>query len=136
MNQSADAIRQQMQDIRRDLADDIDSLAESTREMADWQVYFKRYPWIVMGAAAAVGFLVVPKRVELVHPDPDALLELAKRKKLVVEASPKKKAKNSVAGTLLSLAGTIALRGAMAYAGNHFGKLSAENSTVNSTESL
>ena len=125
MNQPADDIRRQMQSIRRDLADDMDHIAESTREMTEWQSYVKRYPWIALGVAASVGFAVVPKPVEVVRADPAELLKLAKRNKFVVEANPQQSAKSSLAGALLSLAGTVALRGAMAYASQYFSNLSA-----------
>ncbi|TWU14509.1 hypothetical protein CA54_33760 [Symmachiella macrocystis] len=122
----ADDIRRKMQNVRHELKEDVDDIAESTREMTNWQTYVKRYPWACMGAAFAAGFAVVPKQVELVAPDADTLVKLAKKHKLVVEANPKPQSRGGVTSTLLSLMGTMAMRGAVAYAGNYFGQHGGE----------
>lgn len=57
-----DAVRAQMQQIRCDIDRDLDEMVASARRMVDWRHYVKTYPWTCLGAAAALGFLIVPKR--------------------------------------------------------------------------
>ena len=129
MPQSAEAIRRQMRQVRRELGVDMDEIVESTRELTDWRAYVKRYPWFCLGAAAAVGFLIVPKSVELVSPDADALLELAKNNKLVVKTNPQPQARSGLVTTAISFLASAALRSAIAHAGQQFGKISTEKMT-------
>ena len=94
-NQQADAIRREMAAIRSDLHEDVHDLVETARQMSDWRYYVRRFPWMSVAAAAAVGFLVVPSRLEVTSPDPDSLAELARQKRLVVkpkaEAHPRRR---------------------------------------------
>lgn len=125
-------IRTEMQHVRRDIADDMEDVVESTRQMTDWHSYVNRYPLLCLGAVAAVGFIVVPKRVEIMSPDADTLLRLAKKNKLVVENAPKAQAKSGLAGTLLGLVGSAVLRAGIAYAGQNVGKVLGESAAVRS----
>ena len=50
--------------------------------------YVKTYPWVCLGTAAAVGFLIVPKRSTAIHPDLAALTALARTGHLVAEPAP------------------------------------------------
>lgn len=122
MTASADDIRQRMQQVRCELGDGMDDIVESTREMTDWRSYVEHYPWLCAGAAAALGYLVVPKRVELLSPNADTLLELAKRNKLVVNTNPQAQAKSGLTGTLLTFLANAAVRSAIAFAGQKLGK--------------
>ena len=124
-SQSAESIRQKMLQTRGALDNDMEEIVESTREMTDWRVYVKRYPWVSVGAAAAVGFALVPKRTEIVSPNADALIELAKRDKLVVKPEPEVQAKSGLWGSAITFVTNAALRGAVAYAGQRFSKLAA-----------
>ncbi len=126
MTRRADSIREQMKDVRCEIAEDMDDVVASAREMTDWRVYVKRYPWACLGAAAAVGFVVVPKRVEVTSPDIDTLLALAKQNKLVVETNPKAQAKSGLAGTMLGLVGNALLRAGVAYVGQQMGNFTGE----------
>jgi hypothetical protein len=70
-----------------------------------------------------VGFLVVPQRAEIVSPSAEALEQLAKRNKLVVESNPTPQAKGGLVGALFGLMANAAVRGAMGYLGQNVGKL-------------
>lgn len=124
MSRSAETIRKEMQHVRREIADDMHDVVESTRQMTNWRSYVNRYPLVCLGAAAAVGFMIVPKRVEIVSPDVDALLRLAKKNKLVVNNEPTAQAKSGFAGAMLGLVGNAVLRAGIAYVGQNLGKVS------------
>jgi len=115
----ATEIQRQMREVRAELRDDVQELAASAAEMADWTQYVRAYPWLCVGGALAAGFLLVPSRSVVIKPDAEGLIELAKRHKLVVKmddkeqhTQPKKKGRGFL-GELLSMAsGVLLQRGA------------------------
>jgi hypothetical protein len=108
----AEAIQRQMRALREDLRDDVREIVVSAREMTDWSIYVKAYPWLCAGAAFALGFVIVPSRSVIVKPDAEGLIELAKRNKLVVkmQESPPTKKRGGLLNELLSLAAATLLQ--------------------------
>lgn len=111
-------IQRQMREVRAELREDVQELAASAAEMADWTQYVRAYPWLCVGGALAAGFLLVPSRSVVIKPDAEGLIELAKHHKLVVkmddkpQTQPHKKARGFL-GELLSMAsGVLLQRGA------------------------
>ncbi|GIX00452.1 MAG: hypothetical protein KatS3mg111_3784 [Pirellulaceae bacterium] len=123
MSERAEKIRAEMRSLRRDFVESAEELTISTREMTDWRTYVQRYPWLSIGACAALGYLLVPKRVEVVSPDVTTLMKMAKRHKLVVEPQPKAAAKTGVAATVLGLLGNAVFRAGLSYLGQQVGKV-------------
>ncbi len=111
----ADDIQRQMRDIRAELRDDVKDLISSAHDMRDWTRYVRAYPWLCVGLAAAAGYILVPTRPVIVHPDPDSLFKMAKEHKLVMkpEDGPGEKRKGGALSKLLSLAMAAALQGGM-----------------------
>ena len=64
-----EAIRQRMEEVRCDLDEDVQEIVEGARDMGDWRSYVRTYPWICLGAALAVGYLIVPGRTWGTQPD-------------------------------------------------------------------
>jgi len=111
----AETIQKQMRAVREDIRDDMRELVVSAREMTDWTIYVKAYPWLCLGAAFALGFVIVPSRSVIIKPDAEGLMELARRNKLVVkmqESSPQKK-RGGLLNELLSLAAATLLQSGM-----------------------
>jgi hypothetical protein len=111
----ADDIQSQMRELRAELRDDVQDVVTSAHRLADIGNYVRAYPWLCVGAALAAGFLIVPQRATIIRPDAEALIELAKKHKLVVktdESSPKKK-RVGLLGQLLSLAAATLLQGGL-----------------------
>ena len=75
--------------IRHELDDDVDEIRESAQTLADWHYYVKNYPWACVGVAAALGYLVVPRKLTIERPDPKSLEKLARNNHLVVEHQSK-----------------------------------------------
>jgi hypothetical protein len=115
---SAESIRQRMREVRCELGEDVQEFVETAKTVTDWRFYVERYPWICMGAAFAIGYVVVPKKVKMFNLDADAVLELARRKELVIKPEKKEKEKKSWRSNLGSLLATAALKGAMTYMRN------------------
>jgi hypothetical protein len=115
MNDTAEQIRVRMDSMRDHLSEHVDDVVESAGQIVDWREYVTRYPWACLAATFAVGYLLVPARLEILRPDADALLELAKRKKVVVETAPSPQKHGGVTGMLLSAAANAAVRGVVSY---------------------
>jgi hypothetical protein len=110
-----------MQQLRCDIDGDVEDMAASARTMVDWKHYVKTYPWVCLGAAVALGFLIVPKRSSAIRPDLATLTELARTGHLVVKPAPA--ATHGLIDALLATAANIAVRKATAYVGQSAGRL-------------
>jgi hypothetical protein len=71
----AELLQSQMRQVRASLREDVKVILENARDMTDWQYYVKRYPWACLGAAAALGFLIVPSRtIRAAAPAPSSIM--------------------------------------------------------------
>jgi hypothetical protein len=114
---SIKAIQQRMQQVRHDLGDEVGELVESAKDMTDWRKYVRANPWVCLAAAAAIGYVVVPKRSPRFRLNSSDLKELARHTN-VVQASVSKK-DGGWRKTVLSLVTSAAMRAAMSYLKQH-----------------
>lgn len=119
---TADDIRRQMQITRQRVRADVDEVVDSARQLADWRFYPRQFPWLTVGAAALAGFTMIPRRIEKVVPDAEALAELVREHKIVIDPGGKKAKKAGVMGALLATAGSALVRVGVAYATREFGR--------------
>ena len=117
----ADAVRDRMQQLRCEIDGDVEDMAASARTLVDWRHYVKTYPWVCLGAAAAVGFLIVPKRSRAIRTDSATVTEAAGTGHPVVQPAPTATA--GLINALLTTVATIAVRKATAYVGQGAGRL-------------
>lgn len=125
------AIRQRMEEVRCDLDEDVQEIVEGARDMGEWRTYVRSYPWISLGAALAVGYLIVPRRHLGIKPDARTLAELAKQSRLL--ATSDLPTKGNTRGMLLAFVGNLVLRGVSSYVGQLAGK-SLAGQTIKSPE--
>ena len=71
---SADDLQMQMHQVRSEMNSDVAVLVENARtivaqakSLVDWKHYLQTYPWTCLGAAAAAGFMVIPRRAKVVQ---------------------------------------------------------------------
>lgn len=119
-SEQAELLRQRMHEVRNDLDDDVSGIVKNAKTLADWKHYVKSFPWASMAATAALGFALVPKKLQVIRPDAETLEKLAKKNLLVVTTEPKAQAKaeqqqKGLLSTLAAFAGTLALKGAASY---------------------
>lgn len=112
---TADEIQNQMSQVRYDMGDDVQGLVDNARILTDWTYYVRTYPWLCVGAAAAAGFLVVPQKVQMIQPDPKAMVELAKAHQIQVKADVQPKPAG-LANRLLGMLAGMALQSGVALA--------------------
>jgi hypothetical protein len=113
-----DEIRRRMAALRNQLEGDVQGVSESARAMSDWRFYVRRFPFAAAGVAAAAGFLLVPRKSEVIVPDADTLAALAKANQVWVKtgAPHASDQPRGLLGGLVALAVTGATRLAMTWA--------------------
>ncbi|REJ81568.1 MAG: hypothetical protein DWQ34_26990 [Planctomycetota bacterium] len=135
----AEEIRREMIGVREHLARDVDEIVDGAGRLTDWRNYVASFPWGSLGAAVALGFMVVPRKLEIVSPDADTLEKLAKSNRLVVEHKPRSERKPGFIETAFTLTANTLLRAGIAYAGRqigkHVGQQAAEESAKGASQS-
>ena len=126
---SADELRRQMRQIRREMGEDVEVLVEHAERLMDWRYYIHRYPWGAMVGAALIGYLLVPRRNVMFPINDKALDRLAQRIPVVVREDKKKSGfLGGLMGGVFSLASSMALKYATAYAQEHLGRMMQQRS--------
>jgi hypothetical protein len=118
---SDDTVRARMRGIRREIDQDLEDVSASARNAVDWRHYVKAYPWACLGTAAALGFLVVPRRCAAATGDLAAPFEPSKTGHPII-ASASVALRGSV-DALVAAAVNIAVREATAYLGRSAGRV-------------
>jgi hypothetical protein len=119
MSESADAIIERMQHARRDVSQDVAGIVETARTLTDWRYHVKHHPWVLLGGAVALGFIVAPRKKMIPREDARELVALLKKYNVNV-ATPPGPAKG-FAHTLLGMAAPIVMRQVMGLAQQRFG---------------
>ncbi len=88
-----DTVKARMQGIRCEIDQDLEDVSASARSMVDWKHYVKTYPWVCLGAAAVLGFLIVPKRAAAINADVAAPPEPAKTGQPAVNVAADRRAR-------------------------------------------
>jgi hypothetical protein len=111
-------LRQKMEQIRCDLASNVTHLSDDAKTLTDYRYYVRQHPWISLGAAAAVGLLLVPRKTKQqpMSTDPAVLEELLKKNQLVVQTKSEVNQKRGLIATGASLLAAAAMKAAMNYA--------------------
>lgn len=115
-----DTVRARMQGIRCDIDQGLEDVSASARTLVDWKHYVRTYPWVCLGTAAALGFLIVPKRSPAINADLATPAELAKSGHRVVNSAP---AARGWVDSLVAALASVVLREGTAYLGRNAGRL-------------
>lgn len=114
---SADDICRRMAELRRELTGDVREVGRSARVMTDWTFYVRRFPWASVALGAAVGYMLIPRKKQVISPDQAALAEMVRKKQLRLDVDHKQE-KPGMTKTLVMMA----LTGGAKLAMNHFGE--------------
>lgn len=126
-DEDADALRMRMASVRGTLDESVHEIVENARNLTDWRYYVKAAPWGAVGAAAAIGYLIVPRRIQIVQPNADEIAKLAKRHQIVVEHAAKAEAKQGgPAQLVMTMLANAMLRAVTAYVSQQAGKVFGE----------
>jgi hypothetical protein len=115
-----ETVRARMQGIRCDIDQDLEDVSASARSMVDWKHYVRAYPWVCLGTAATLGFLIVPKRSAARNGDSATPTEPAENSPRVVPSAPA--VARGLVAALVATVVSIAVREATAYVGQSVGR--------------
>jgi hypothetical protein len=74
---SVDDLRQRMSQIRSASHGDVETIMTGLRQNLDWRYHLQRHPWAFTGAAALLGFWLIPKGRAKALLDSDTIKQLA-----------------------------------------------------------
>src|SRR6478735_7191075 len=75
-------IRKRMSELRRELVYDVQDVSRSAKAMASPSYYLRKFPWATLAVAAGVGYMLIPKKKQVIKPDMEALAELIRKNQL------------------------------------------------------
>ncbi|HEX6961471.1 MAG TPA: hypothetical protein VF175_06360 [Lacipirellula sp.] len=118
MSDSAEEIVQRMQEVRRGVGDDVRGIVETAKTLTDWRYHVKHHPWLLVGGAVALGFLVAPRKKKIPASEAQELAALLKKYNVSV-AAPATPSK-SLFQTALGMAVPFAMRSIASAAQSRF----------------
>jgi len=121
MSDSADDIVKRMQDVRREVSDDVKGIVRSAKTLTDWRYHVRHHPWLCVGLALGAGFLVVPRKKHVPAADARQLAELLKKYNVAVQ--PQHAAGGGLLKALVGMAMPLIGRAAMTMAQNRMAAL-------------
>jgi hypothetical protein len=122
---SGEEIRRRMAELRSDLTGDVRAVGRSARVMTDWTFYVRRFPWVMVGLAAIVGYMITPRKKQVISPDQAALADMVRKKQLRLDVDHKHE-KPGMLQTLLMMAVTWGAKAGMNYMGERM-RIAAAN---------
>lgn len=114
-DETIEAIRQRMREVRGALGNEVEDLVASTRDMTDWRKYIRASPWICLAAAAAAGYFLVPTRRSVAGPLARSDIDKLVRGIQSAESKPKT---SRIRSEIVSFVSNAALRAAMGFIGS------------------
>lgn len=125
MATDAENLRTRMALIRQEIDDDVEAVVEQAKELFDWRNFVKKHPLLSISAAAAAGFLLVPKRSKGMTLSSCELEKLAKHNPLAFQPNSDVRHQPSMVRPVVSLVTGAVMRNALALAGQHAARLLA-----------
>jgi hypothetical protein len=101
--EAAERIRARMAELRSELSCDVQEVGRSARAMTDVGHYVRRFPWATVAIAAALGYLLVPRKKQVVYPDRDQLAKLIKQNQVRVETGAVESRPTNIVKSLLAM---------------------------------
>ncbi len=113
-------IQRRMAQIRRELHEEVKEAVKGAQSLTDWRSQVKSHPWLALGAAAAIGYMIVPKRRRpetptIVTVNPVAASPVSSSS-APSSSSPPRRSRFGLLGSALGLVAPIAVRAAQNYA--------------------
>lgn len=110
----AEQIQRTMKVIRHEIDKDVDQVKHSVSTFTSWQHYIKKYPLTCAGVATAIGYAIVPRKLEIQSLDLKTLEKLARKNHAVIEEKPNKKTDHGAVRTAMTFLAGLALKAATA----------------------
>jgi hypothetical protein len=114
---SAEMIQKRMAELRRELDCDVRDVGRGARKLANPLYYVRNFPWASAAAAAAVGYLLVPKKKPVISSDPKVLAELVRQQQVRLDATKSAGDSQGLLASLAVMGLTWAARAGLSYLG-------------------
>lgn len=108
-------IQRRMAQVRHDLHEEVREAVKGAQSLTDWRSQVGNHPWLALGAAAIVGYMIVPRRHREPAPTIVAVSPQAASVAAAPAAEPRKK-RWGLIGSAVGLLAPIAVRAAQNYA--------------------
>lgn len=119
---SAEAIQKRMAELRRELTCDVQDVSRSVhdvgrsaRQMTNPLYLIRRFPWTSAAVAVGIGYLLVPKKKQVITPDPEMLAELIRKHQIRLDTSKPAAASSGMLKNLAMMGLTWAARTGFTY---------------------
>ncbi len=86
-DEPAEKICRRMAELRRELVYDMQDVSRSAKAMASPSFYIRKFPWATLAVAAGLGYMLIPKKKQVVQPDMEALAELVRKNRVNINTS-------------------------------------------------
>jgi hypothetical protein len=104
-----------MAELRRELVHDMQDVSRSAKAMASPSFYIRKFPWATLAIAAGVGYMLIPKKKQVIKPDMEALAELVRKNQVNINASKAAEESQGMVKTLAVMGLTWAAKAGMNY---------------------
>jgi len=115
-DEPVEKICRRMAELRRELAYDMQDVSRSAKAMASPSFYIRKFPWATLAVAAGVGYMLIPKKKQVVQPDMDALAELVRKNQVNINTSKAAQESQGMVKTLAVMGLSWAAKAGMNYA--------------------
>jgi hypothetical protein len=123
-----------MGELRRELTIDVRDVGRSARAMTNPSFYVRKFPWVTLAAAAAVGYLLIPKKRQVVYPDAEMLAEMVRKKQVRLDTSQTAKESKGMLETLAVMGLSWAARAGLNYVAQQVTKSAAKKAEQQEAE--
>jgi hypothetical protein len=107
------ALLRRMAEVRADLDDGAQEIAEGARDLGEWRHYVKTYPWLSMGVACVIGYVIVPRRRVGPEIAQQLIAEWIAQSRVVT--NPPSLSTRGVLGAFRAIAGNLLWRSAISF---------------------
>jgi hypothetical protein len=109
--------------IRDALDGDFEDVVREARTLSTWHYYLRRYPLLSVAASFSLGYLLVPRRLEIQAPSEKTLEKLARKHRLVIQPRPAVEAPSGLLSGAFNFLFRLALSGGLTYLGQYLGRI-------------
>jgi len=114
-DEPAENICRRMAELRRELVHDMQDVSRSAKAMASPSFYIRKFPWATLAIAAGVGYMLIPKKKQIIKPDMEALAELVRKNQVNINAPKAAEESQGMVKTLAVMGLTWAAKAGMNY---------------------
>src|SRR3954451_22641673 len=114
-DEPVEKICKRMAELRRELVYDMQDVSRSAKAMASPAFYIRKFPWATMAVAAGVGYMLIPKKKQVLQPDMEALAEMVRKNQVNINTSKAAEDSRGMVKTLVVMGLSWAAKTGMNY---------------------